>query len=522
MRPLENILEQLQIHIQELLASHPNLESETCRTILSELETLNLYHIEYLGKQLNVGICICDKDGIIRYVNKNNEALVGIKRTDCIGKSYHTFTSAGGGISNVVIKQVLESEEVYSSLVYSASTGIQFLESGAPIYDTHGALIGAILIDQDVSDTIKLEERLKNTEEKLAQYRELSGRNDQIIQQLNQQSIVVKRHFSDLEEFKSPAIQAAYQLAYQASQTDVTTLLVGETGTGKEIITNYIFEHSQRSEKPFIKVNCAAIPEHLLESEMFGYVKGAFTGANTQGKVGLLELANHGTLFLDEIGELPLEFQAKLLRAIQQKEITKIGDTKIIKLDCRIIAATNRDLQEMVTNGTFRRDLFYRLNIFPIKIPALRDRKEDIPNIASHFLSVFNRKYNKNILFRSDVYDGLISYRWPGNIREMENIIERWAVIFESDTVIGWDKVKNQFAQDQSVDAIQDTHFLGRSLKTLTDNYERDILIWALKKYPTSRKAAAALGVNHSTVVRKAQALGIALTRRGNNSKPAT
>ena len=252
-----------------------------------------------------------------------------------------------------------------------------------------------------------------------------------------------------------------------------------------------------------------------------GYVKGAFTGANAQGKVGLLELANHGTLFLDEIGELPLEFQAKLLRAIQQKEITKIGDTKTIKLDFRIVAATNRDLQEMVRNGTFRRDLFYRLNIFPIQIPALRDRKEDIPNIAAHFLKVFNRKYNKNILFRSDMYDGLISYRWPGNIREMENIIERWVVIFEPYTAIGWDMVKNQFTQDRDADSMQDAQFSGRSLKALTDDYERDILIWALKKYPTSRKAAAALGVNHSTVVRKAQALGIDLARRGKGQETA-
>lgn len=201
-------------------------------------------------------------------------------------------------------------------------------------------------------------------------------------------------------------------------------LLSGKTGTGKEVTANKIYSHSARNDMPFVKVNCAAIPETLIESELFEYAKGAFAGADPKGKPGAFELANGGTLMMDEIGELPMGFQAKLLRAIQEQTIRRVGGTQDIELDIRIIASINRNLAEMIAEGSFREDLFYRLNVLPINVPSLQERKDDIEVFVNHFLKVFNQKYHKNIVLDPSVYHGLEEYAWSGNIREFENTIE--------------------------------------------------------------------------------------------------
>jgi len=471
----------------------------------TDFDELNFLHLENFGNQLNIGIFICDINGTILYVNQTNEKLVGLSRTDCLGKNYKNFLF-DNGISNVIVQQVLENKSMYSSLAFSHHSGIQLLETGAPIFNYNDELIGVIVIDQDITETQELAGKLRDSESKIAQYIELANHNSLVINQLNQQSIVLNNNFENLKNFITGSIKSTYLLALQASKTDVTILLIGETGTGKEVVANYIFENSKRNKNVFIKINCAAIPGHLLESELFGYVKGAFTGASASGKIGMFELANNGTLLLDEIGELPLEFQAKLLRALQQQEITRIGDTKSIKLDIRIIAATNRNLKEMVKAGTFREDLYYRLNIFPILIPELRERVDDIPDLANHFLGIFNKKYNKNIILCDDTLKGLTAYHWPGNIRELENIIERWIVIYDDYTAIKWDMVANNFSSTQP--NAQNT-YEGHTLKELLNNYEKNVLEWALKKGGTTRAAAAALHVDHSTIVRKAHNHGI-------------
>ncbi|MBK6696099.1 MAG: sigma-54-dependent Fis family transcriptional regulator [Myxococcales bacterium] len=228
---------------------------------------------------------------------------------------------------------------------------------------------------------------------------------------------------------QSPQILELFAVLERVADTPTTVLVTGESGTGKELVARALHDHSSRRGKPFIKVNCAAIPKELIESELFGYERGAFTGA-VASKPGRFELANGGTLFLDEIGEIPLEMQVKLLRALQESEFERVGGIKTIRVDVRLVAATNRDLKKLKASGAFREDLFYRLNVVPIQLPALRDRTSDIPHLVDHFLGKFNERLKKAITgVDAEAMDVLVSYPWPGNIRELENVIER-AVLF--------------------------------------------------------------------------------------------
>src|SRR5580704_260638 len=227
----------------------------------------------------------------------------------------------------------------------------------------------------------------------------------------------------------SPGIAELYAILERVADTPTTVLITGESGTGKELVARALHEHSSRKDKPFIKVNCAAIPKELIESELFGYERGAFTGA-VASKPGRFELANGGTLFLDEIGEIPIEMQVKLLRALQESEFERVGGIKTIRVDVRLVAATNRDLKKLIAAGNFREDLFYRLNVVPIRLPALRERAGDIPLLVEHFLRKFNERLKKHVTSAEpEAMDVLSAYTWPGNIRELENVIER-AVLF--------------------------------------------------------------------------------------------
>jgi nitrogen regulation protein NR(I) len=227
----------------------------------------------------------------------------------------------------------------------------------------------------------------------------------------------------------SPGIAELYAILERVADTPTTVLITGESGTGKELVARALHEHSSRKDKPFIKVNCAAIPKELIESELFGYERGAFTGA-VASKPGRFELASGGTLFLDEIGEIPIEMQVKLLRALQESEFERVGGIKTIRVDVRLVAATNRDLKRLISSGTFREDLFYRLNVVPIRLPALRERTTDIALLVEHFLVKFNERLKKRVeSVHREALDLLVAYPWPGNIRELENVVER-AVLF--------------------------------------------------------------------------------------------
>ncbi|UWG98088.1 sigma 54-interacting transcriptional regulator [Dehalobacter sp. DCM] len=233
---------------------------------------------------------------------------------------------------------------------------------------------------------------------------------------------------SDKVIAESPLMRKVFLSAHAVAQTDSTVMLYGESGTGKEVLAQYIHRHSKREQGPFVTVNCAALPEQLVESELFGYEKAAFTGASAHGKAGLFEAANHGTLFLDEIGELPLSFQAKLLRVVESGQLRRIGGLNDRPIDVRLVAATNRNLEKMTEVGSFRSDLFYRLNVFPIHIPPLRERREDIIPLATMFMELFRKKYNPAAELDLDTLLSLQSHDWPGNVRELRNVIERQVI----------------------------------------------------------------------------------------------
>jgi transcriptional regulator with PAS, ATPase and Fis domain len=307
--------------------------------------------------------------------------------------------------------------------------------------------------------------------------------------------------------YESNNMRALMELVSTIAPTDVTVLITGESGTGKEVIANEIHSRSKRLYKPFIKVNCAAIPGELLESELFGYEGGAFTDAKKTGKIGLFELANEGTILLDEIGEMPLNLQTKLLRVLQTKEITRIGGSKPIRLDIRVITSTNRDLLEAIREGRFREDLYYRLNVVPIQLKPLRERKDEIPNLIEEFLNNFNRKYGKHVTIQDKAMKLLEIYKWPGNIRELENLIER-IVVINKDGIIRAGSVASMLNMSDMglFDINSDTDM---TLKDSVQALEKEIITMTIKKCGSVNKAAAQLGLSQPALWKKCKGLNI-------------
>lgn len=284
----------------------------------------------------------------------------------------------------------------------------------------------------------------------------------------------------------SHEMRFVYDQIAQVCKSNTTALILGESGTGKELVAHAIHYNSDRADKPFVRAHCAALPESIIESELFGHVKGAFTGATTDRK-GRFELAHGGTLFLDEVGDIPMAIQVKLLRVIQEREFERVGGTDTIKVNVRLIAATNRDLQQMVADGKFREDLFYRLHVFPIYVPPLRKRKADIVLLADHFLEKYSRENNKKVRrLSSAVIDMLMSYHWPGNVRELENCIERAVLVAEGDVIHPYHLPPTL----QTAETSGGSPSRG-SLKDLVDAYERDIIVDSLKSTRGNMASAA-------------------------------
>jgi formate hydrogenlyase transcriptional activator len=316
----------------------------------------------------------------------------------------------------------------------------------------------------------------------------------------------------------SEALRRVLKQVETVAPTDSSVLIYGETGTGKELVARAVHNLSPRAPNAFVKLNCAAIPTGLLESELFGHEKGAFTGAITQ-RIGRFELANRGTVFLDEIGEIPLELQPKLLRVLQEREFERLGSTRTIRTDTRLVAATNRDLEAMVSRGQFRADLFYRLNVFPIRVPPLRERPEDIPLLVRHFVQQFSRRINKNIeSINSDTMKALVRYHWPGNIRELQNVIER-AVIVSTGSVlnVAIDDVRPRGPAPQGDTERVPEPEGGTDMRTLLEETERRQILNALEQsrwiVGGPNGAAAVLGMKRSTLQSRMQKLGIRIAR---------
>jgi transcriptional regulator with PAS, ATPase and Fis domain len=299
-----------------------------------------------------------------------------------------------------------------------------------------------------------------------------------------------------------------FEKALKVAAVDATVLLLGETGVGKDFLAKFIHDASERKKQGhFVKINCGAIPETLLESELFGYERGAFTGADKQGKAGLFEIAKHGTLFLDEIGEIPRALQVKLLNALQDKKIYRLGGTNVIELQARIIAATNADLEKLIDEGKFRKDLYHRLNVVTIHIPALRDRYDDILPMAMSFLAEFNGQYGRNCYFSPKTLELFLSYDWPGNIRELKNTVERLVIMSNADCIL-----PQSFEESVSVDRpdlAAGADVPGGPLRDRLRRYEEQCIREAIDRTATLYEAADLLQIDLSTLVRKKQRYNI-------------
>lgn len=378
------------------------------------------------------------------------------------------------------------------SFMQKGNDNKQFLSTATPIFDGEGIIKRVVTNIRDINELNKLKSQLEEAK-KLEKYHNSGNQKSERIE-FDTNNLVVN----------SPEFGEILQISSNVAGVDSTVLILGESGVGKEVVAKFIQNLSNRKDKPFIKINCGAIPENLIESELFGYETGAFTGARSKGKPGLIELAHEGTLFLDEIGELPLNLQVKLLRALQEHRIVRIGGTKEIEVNIRVIAATNRDLHKMAMEGSFRLDLYYRLNVVPIEIPPLRKRKSDIIPLCYHFIDYFNKKYNCNKDITPATEKVLLNYKWPGNIRELENIIERLIVtstkdiIDEKDLPLFLFEDNNGLCQGVMVDGII-------PIKEAVEIVERKLIENAYTKYGTTYEMAEALNINQSTVVRKIQ-----------------
>lgn len=302
----------------------------------------------------------------------------------------------------------------------------------------------------------------------------------------------------------SETILRLNDLVERISEVDSTVLISGESGIGKELVAKTIHRLSARKNKSFIAINCGAIPPTLMESELFGYEKGAFTGAARQGKQGLFEMAQNGTIFLDEISDLPLNTQVKILRVLQEREITRVGGTTSIPIDVRVIAATNVSLYDRVASGEFRKDLFYRLNVIPINIPPLRSHKEDIPVLINHFLHQFNTKFQKNMSVSPQALSKMMAYNWPGNVRELENFIERM-VVLNGRSTIGLEDLPVEFQQ------VKITKI--NSLREAVEEFEKELISKALAECASVALAAQQLGVDRTTISKKMKKYGLELHR---------
>ncbi len=443
------------------------------------------------------GIFICDEKGVTLYVNPSYEKISGLKRSEILGKSLSSLLEENAFNLSASLK-VLETKQPLS-LIHRYISGRTALTTAAPIYDDEQNIIGVICNTRNIEELMDLRKELEKVNLIKQRYSE-------------ELELLRKEHFSAKGLiYKSTAMKNTLEIASTAAKFDSTVLITGESGTGKEVLAKFIYQNSNRKDRAFIKVNCAAIPKNLFESELFGYMPGAFTGALSTGKAGMFELANGGTILLDEIGELTTPIQSKLLRVIQEQEVFRLGGTEPIKLDVRIIASTNKNLLEEIENDNFREDLYFRLNVVPIEIPPLRDRVEDISEMINYFMTNLNFKYDKNVVISKQALDALINYSWPGNVRELQNIIE-YMFIMNNKNEIGFEQLPDKILNEHVLmhDSITQIGDKGK-LEYLMEVYERIILKSALSNHTSMRETAKTLGINVSTLSRKVKKYDIDL-----------
>jgi len=434
------------------------------------------------------GLWICDHEGKVIRINKASERINGVKAEEVIGKNMNDLIGEGLFDKSVTLEVLKRRTSV--TMIQQIKGEKRILVTGNPIFNEKGEIIFVVTNDRDITELDHLRTQLQETQALAKGY--ISKLSELEMRGVDLSNII----------FRSGEMQRIIEMTLRVAQVDSTVLLLGESGVGKGMVSKLIHKNSDRNKGPFIRVDCAGIPDSLVESELFGYEKGAFTGAKPEGKPGFFELANDGTLFLDEIGEIPLSSQSKLLRFLEDHEIIRVGGTVSKEINVRIIAATNKNIEEMISQKKFREDLYYRLNVVPIYIPALKERRDDILPLIHYFLEKFNKDYKKNKSLSPETVETLCKYNFPGNIRELANLIERLVVVSENDQIQITDlpnAVTSFVAKTISYPLISE----DIPLKDALERYEISIIERTLKKYGSQREAAKALKVDQGTISRK-------------------
>ena len=499
---IKQIQEKINKALDEGISGSASDTNALLREISSDLDVFLDKGIDFkiVVDSLDDSVMITDNEGTVLYVNPAYEKNTEIMSEEVLGRTVQSILEEGklfkGGATMDVIKQ---KKRVFrlASTFKSGEPRIGYTV-GVPIFDEEGELLQVVVNSRPI-DTLN---RLRKDYERFLEE----------TKKFNKEQKTVKLYESADDPIlsesligSSASLHNVWELIQKVAPTDASVMISGESGVGKEIVADEIYKMGPRKDKPFVKVNCASIPANLLESELFGYEKGAFTGANASGKKGLFEMANNGTLLLDEIGDMPLDLQVKLLRAIQNKEITRVGGTKPIPLDIRFISATNSDLKKKIEDGTFRRDLFYRLSVIPIHIPPLRDRTDDLEELCNHFINIYGEHHGRWIHLLPSHLDLMKRYSWPGNIRELENVIEYLSICSSGTGNIETNMLLSLLNMTNDTSINQNDISLAES----TEQHEIARIEDALANSHNLREAGKILGVNASTVSRKIKQYGI-------------
>lgn len=432
-------------------------------------------------EEMNDGVYITDEKAMTIFVNKSYEKISGGDRNLFLGKNMKQIVKEKLIDKSATLEVLDKKREI--TMNQTLRNGKKVLITGTPIYSDDNKLSMVVTVVRDITALNKLQEELQSKQREIEKLKLFIRENGGIIYRSDKMKNIISR-------------------AEKCAAYDTTVLIAGETGVGKDMLAKFIHNHSNRKDKVFMEINCAAIPPTLLESELFGYEGGAFTGASKQGKKGIFELSNGGTIFLDEIGEMSLGLQAKLLKVIQDKKVYKVGGEKHIPIDVKIITASNKNIEEMVNMKRFRADLYYRLNVIPIKIPPLRERKEDILPLVNSFLESLISLYKEDKKLDEKAMKLLYDYSYPGNIRELKNLIERAYILSTGSTIMEEDFPKEL---SNSSTFVYNKNYDGMSLKAALDSLEKELIKNAIKNTKTSKEAADLLSVEPSTFTRKRQ-----------------
>ncbi|WP_053362626.1 sigma 54-interacting transcriptional regulator [Bacillus sp. FJAT-27251] len=483
-----------------------NIQNESSQLLheLAQLRSIN-EDLHAIIRFSSDGLFVVDRHGFVLEVNRAYEEMTGILAKEVVGKN----------IKDLVLNEYFDRSAASMALESKSKTTIiqlikkqkYFVVTANPILDEQQEVKMVVTSVRDVTYLHHLEKQLRQA------------------QQMNESlsnTLPLKRNEHPYSfVYASPPMQKLYEKIKQVAPFPTNVLITGHSGTGKEVLASMLHQLSTSDRKTFVKVNCAAIPPELFESEMFGYASGSFTGARKEGKPGFFEQANHGTILLDEIGEIPLPLQVKLLRVLQEKAVTRIGDTKQRELSFRLICSTNQDLRQLVLEKKFRQDLWYRINVIHLEIPPLSERKADIPPLIEHFLNEFCQQYKIEKQIEPEVVQTLTNYAWPGNVRELRNVMEFLIVSTTSSFITSNDlpeNIKNNwdFEHPSSNDEL-DFHMShspiistnNKSLKESLEEFEREQILIAVESSKSIRSAASLLGLDHASLIRKMKRLGI-------------